>query len=55
MEATMQTRRNAVRQGSENRADSAVATIWLIFYVLALGVATASPFIVADAIGLTAR
>jgi hypothetical protein len=41
----MRTRRNANRRESENGADSAVATIWLIFYVLALGVAITSPFI----------
>jgi len=45
MEATMRTRRNADRRESERRADSAVATIWLVFYVLALGVAMASPFV----------
>jgi hypothetical protein len=45
MEATMRTRRNANRRENENGADSAVATIWLIFYVLALGVAITSPFI----------
>jgi hypothetical protein len=45
MEAVMRTRKNADRRESENRADSAVATIWLIFYVLALGVAITSPFI----------
>jgi len=41
----MRTRKNADRRESENRADSAVATLWLIFYVLALGVATTSPFV----------
>jgi len=41
----MRTRRNADRRESERRADSAVATIWLVFYVLALGVAMASPFV----------
>jgi hypothetical protein len=45
MEATMRTRKNAGRRESENRADSAVATLWLIFYVLALGVAITSPFV----------
>jgi hypothetical protein len=54
MEATMQTRRTAGQRESENRADSAVATIWLVFYALALGVAIASPF-VPDAISLAAR
>jgi hypothetical protein len=54
VEATMRTRRNADRRESENRADSAVATIWLIFYVLALGVAITSPF-VTHAISLAAR
>ena len=44
---------NADRNVSEqdikksNRADSAVATIWLVFYVLALGVAFSSPFVYA--------
>ena len=44
---------NADRNASEhdikkrNRADSAVATIWLVFYVLALGVAFFSPFVYA--------
>ena len=37
-----------------NHADSAVATIWLVFYVLALGVAFSSPFVYA-AIELAAR
>ena len=35
-------------------AESAVATIWLVFYVLALGVAFSSPFVYA-AIELAAR
>jgi hypothetical protein len=30
-----------------NRADSAVATIWLVFYAVALGVAFSSPFVYA--------
>lgn len=44
---------NADRNVSEqdikksNRADSAVATIWLVFYALALGVAFSSPFVYA--------
>jgi hypothetical protein len=54
MEATMRARRTAGQRESENRADSAVATIWLVFYVLALGVAIASPFL-PDAISLAAR
>jgi hypothetical protein len=54
MEATMREHRTAGQRESENRADSAVATIWLVFYVLALGVAITSPF-VQDAISLAAR
>jgi len=54
MEATMREHRAAGQRESENRADSAVATIWLVFYVLALGVAITSPF-VQDAISLAAR
>jgi hypothetical protein len=54
MEATMRARRTAGQRKSENRADSAVATIWLVFYALALGVAITSPFI-PDAISLAAR
>jgi hypothetical protein len=54
MEATMRARRTADQREGENRADSAVATIWLVFYVLALGVAITSPF-VQDAISLAAR
>ena len=44
---------NADQKASEqdikkrNRADSAVATIWLVFYALALGVAFSSPFVYA--------
>jgi hypothetical protein len=35
------------RQGTEssNRADYGIASIWLVFYVLALGVAISSPLI----------
>jgi hypothetical protein len=51
MEATMRT---PDRRENENGADSAVATIWLVFYVLALGVAITSPFI-ADMTTLAAR
>jgi len=54
LEATMREHRTAGQRESENRADSAVATIWLVFYVLALGVAITSPF-VQDAISLAAR
>ena len=50
----MRTRRTAGQRESENRADSAVATIWLVFYVLALAVAIASPYL-PDAISLEAR
>jgi hypothetical protein len=39
---------------NQNRADSAVATIWLVFYILALGVAIASP-IVLDTLTVAAR
>ena len=47
---------SSCRQGtnSGNRAKSAVATIWLVFYVLAVGVAIASP-LVARAIETAAR
>jgi len=47
---------SSYRQGtnSGNRAESAVATIWLVFYVLAVGVAIASP-LVARAIETAAR
>jgi len=41
----MRTPRNADRLERQSRADSAVATIWLIFYVLALGAAITLPFI----------
>lgn len=30
-----------------NHAETAVATIWLVFYMLALGVAISSPFVYA--------
>lgn len=50
----MRARRTDGQRKSENRADSAVATIWLVFYALALGVAITSPFI-PDAISLAAR
>ena len=57
----MRTFINADRKGSrteppenKNRADSAVATIWLVFYILALGVAIASP-IVADTLMIAVR
>jgi len=57
----MRTFINADRKGSrteppenKNRADSAVATIWLVFYILALGVAIASP-IVADTLMVAVR
>lgn len=39
---------------SDGRPESAVAAIWLIFYVFALGVAIASPF-VSEAIELASR
>ena len=39
---------------NKNRADNAVATIWLVFYILALGVAIASP-IVADTLMVAVR
>lgn len=48
---------NAPRGGhaeTSNRGEGAVATIWLVLYVLLLGAAVASPFI-ADAMQLTAR
>jgi hypothetical protein len=50
MEVAMRTpinRRPSRRQRNEigNRSETAVATIWLAFYVIALGVAIASPFI----------
>lgn len=37
-----------------NHAETAVATIWLVFYALALGVAISSPFVY-GAIELAAR
>jgi hypothetical protein len=37
-----------------NHAETAVATIWLVFYALALGVAISSPFVYA-AIEVAAR
>jgi hypothetical protein len=35
------------RQGKENsnHAESGIATVWLVFYVLALGIALSSPLI----------
>jgi hypothetical protein len=42
------------RPDDQHRAESAVATIWLVFYVLALGVAITSPF-VSDTITLAVR
>jgi len=33
------------RTENNNRAETVVATIWLVFYVLALGVAITSPLI----------
>jgi hypothetical protein len=33
------------REENNNSADGAVATIWLVFYALALGVAIASPIV----------
>ena len=47
---------SSYRQGtnSGNRAELAVATIWLVFYVLAVGVAIGSPW-VARAIETAAR
>jgi hypothetical protein len=48
--------RHASERGTKkhNHAETAVATIWLVFYVLALGVAFSSPFVYA-AIELAAR
>jgi hypothetical protein len=45
-----------LRQGgeSDNRTDTVVATLWLVFYVLAIGVAISSPA-VTGAIDLAAR
>jgi hypothetical protein len=44
------------RQGTEspNRADCAIATAWLVFYVLALGIAITSP-LASGAIEFAAR
>ena len=42
------------RPETSNRGESAVAAIWLVFYVLLLGAAVASPF-VSDAMQLAAR
>jgi hypothetical protein len=42
------------RPENSNRGESAVATIWLVFYGLLLGAAIASPFI-SDALELAAR
>ena len=42
------------RKGNNNRAESAVAVLWLIFYVLALGAGITSP-VVSSAIDLGAR
>ena len=49
-------RSSSNRQGtdSDNRAESAVATIWLTFYVLAVGVALTS-FLAPGAIEFAAR
>ncbi len=49
-------RRASRRQRIENhnRAETAVATIWLAFYAIALGVAIASPF-ASHAIEVSAR
>ena len=49
-------RNSSNRQGtdSDNRAESAVATIWLLFYVLALGFAITS-FLATSAIEFAAR
>ncbi len=41
-------KRNTSRQQNtekQTRSESAVATIWLVFYMLALGVAIASPLV----------
>jgi hypothetical protein len=42
-------RNTSVGQNAEehNHAETAVATIWLVFYTLALGVAISSPFVYA--------
>ena len=42
------------RPENSNLGENAVATIWLVFYVLLLGAAIASPLI-SDAIELAAR
>ena len=42
------------RLEKSNRGESVVATIWLVFYVLLLGAAIASPF-VSDAMQLANR
>jgi hypothetical protein len=42
------------RLEKSNRGESVVATIWLVFYVLLLGAAIASPFI-SDAMQLANR
>jgi hypothetical protein len=47
-------RSNTEPPENQSRADSAVATIWLVFYILALGVAIASP-IVADTLMVAVR
>ena len=57
MPARIGTGRNSSdRHGTDNdnRAESAVATIWLVFYVLALGFAIAS-FLAPGAIEFAAR
>ena len=56
MSALMNADRNASDKDikERNRADSAVATIWLVFYAMALGVAFSSPFVYA-AMELAAR
>jgi len=42
------------RQKDDNRRDTVVATVWLAFYVLAIGAAILSP-VVTRAIDLAAR
>jgi len=56
MRALMDADRNGSDEDTKksNRGDSAVATIWLVFYALALGVAFSSPFVYA-AMELAAR
>ena len=45
MRATDTDQNSPVRQSTENhKAAEAIATIWLVFYVLAVGVAITSPF-----------